>query len=76
METSAEAPRPLRVLRLREVEERTGLRRASIYRRARATPPTFPKPIRLGQNSSGWIESEVDAWLTERISARDAQAAA
>lgn len=63
-----------RVLRLRDVEERTGLKRASIYRRGNAG--TFPKPIRLGANSSGWIESEVEQWLAARVAERDAQAGA
>jgi predicted DNA-binding transcriptional regulator AlpA len=27
---------------------------------------TFPKPVRLGPNSVGWIEREVDAWLQSR----------
>lgn len=73
MDTQQESPRNQRVLRLREVETRTGLRRATLYRRAKEG--TFPKPIRLGGNSSGWIESEVDAWLNERITERDTQAA-
>lgn len=63
---------PLRALRLPEVERRTGLTRPTIYRRAKEG--TFPKPIRLGGNSSGWVESEVSAWLSERVAARDAQA--
>ena len=67
-------PTPLRVLRLREVEERTGLKRASIYRRGKVG--TFPKPISLGRNSTGWIESEVEAWLADLVAQRDAQAGA
>lgn len=65
-------PRSLRgekALRLPEVVERTGLKRPTIYKRARAG--TFPKPIKLGPNSSAWLESEVDAWLSERIAARN-----
>jgi prophage regulatory protein len=26
----------------------------------------FPKPVQLGGNRIGWIESEVDAWLAKR----------
>lgn len=65
---------PLRALRLQEVERRTGLTRPTIYRRAK--DGTFPKPIRLGGNSSGWIESEIEAWLADRVAQRDAQAGA
>ena len=31
----------------------------------------FPKRVRLGQNRVGWVESEVVAWIEERISRRD-----
>lgn len=74
MDKNESKPTPMRVLRLREVEERTGLKRASLYRRAAAG--TFPKPVRLGANSSGWIESEVDAFIADLVVERDAQAGA
>ncbi|PLX39960.1 MAG: hypothetical protein C0608_10345 [Deltaproteobacteria bacterium] len=28
---------------------------------------SFPKPIKLGPRASGWLESEIDSWLQERI---------
>ena len=27
----------------------------------------FPKPIKLGPRASGWLESEINAWISERI---------
>lgn len=30
----------------------------------------FPKRVRLGAGRVGWVETEVDAWLQERIDAR------
>lgn len=71
MEHPIESPRPLRVIRLHEVEARTGLRKSAIYQRA--NDGTFPKPIRLSARANGWIESEIDAWITGHIAARDAQ---
>lgn len=59
------------ILRLPEVERRTGLRRSTIYRRARAGE--FPKPVRVGPTTSGWLESEIDAFLAAAVAARDAQ---
>lgn len=66
---------PLRILRRKQLEDRTGLSRSTIY--ARLNPkstnydPTFPKPIELGagmQNPPvGWVESEVEAWLSAQI---------
>lgn len=31
----------------------------------------FPKPIKLSERSSAWLESEVQAWIDARIAARD-----
>jgi prophage regulatory protein len=31
----------------------------------------FPKPIRIGK-ISGWVESEVDVWIEQRMAERDA----
>jgi len=30
----------------------------------------FPKRIRLGQNRVGWLLSEVEAWIDERLARR------
>lgn len=57
----------LRILRRRQVEERVGLSCSTIY--AAITAGTFPKPIRLGAQSVGWLESEIMAWLRERVAA-------
>lgn len=62
----------LTILRRKQVEARTGLSRSTIYSRINGTrpgehDPTFPKPISLGAKAVGWIESEVDAWITAQI---------
>lgn len=56
-----------RILRLREVEARCGLRRSSIY--ALGSAGVFPTPIKLSERASGWLESEIEQWLAERIAA-------
>lgn len=53
------------IRKLLEVKNTTGLSSSSIYRMASAGK--FPKPIKLGERSSGWIGSEVDQWLDDRI---------
>ena len=55
------------VLRLRSVKDRTGLSRSSIY--ALIADGRFPRQISLGTRSVGWIESEVEDWLVQQISA-------
>jgi prophage regulatory protein len=32
----------------------------------------FPQRIPLSENRHGWLESEIDAWLADRIAARAA----
>ncbi len=53
------------ILRRKQVESRIGLSRSTLYDRIRSG--TFPAPISLGGKAVGWIESEVDAWLTAQI---------
>ncbi len=67
MKATTEAPR---VLRLREVMARTGLRRDSVYRLARHGD--FPRPVKLTKHASGWLESEVSGWIAARAASRDA----
>ena len=53
------------ILRLPKVKERTGLSRSSIY--LYISEGRFPEPISLGARAVGWIEEEIDQWLTEQI---------
>jgi prophage regulatory protein len=56
---------PIRMLRLPDVMQKTGLSRSQIYRLIALG--SFPTQIQLGDRSAGWIESEIDGWLGERI---------
>ena len=57
-----------RILRKPEVQNRVGKSDASIYREEKAG--RFPKRIKLGSNSVGWLESEVEKWIKEKAEAR------
>jgi prophage regulatory protein len=63
-----------RVLKLAEVEAVSGLKRSVLYEKI--AEGTFPAPIALTPTARGWLESEIDAWLDQRIAARDADAVA
>lgn len=56
---------PHTILRLPAVKARTGLSRSTIY--LRISKGAFPKPVNLGLRAVGWLETEIDAWLNERI---------
>jgi len=60
----------MRIIRLRDVMELTGLARSTIYKQVDAG--TFPQPVPLGGRSVGWVEQEVEDWVLARIEERDA----
>ena len=33
----------------------------------------FPAPIKIGENTNAWLESEIDRYLKDRIAERDAK---
>ncbi len=68
---SCAPPPTLRILRLPDVIARVGLKRASIY--LHIGKGIFPKPISLGPRAVGWLEHEIDAWLTARVLMRRGQ---
>lgn len=60
----------LSILRRKQVEKRTGLSRSTIY--LQMQKGKFPEPINLGLRSVGWLEHEIEDWLSGRIRRRDA----
>ena len=58
-------PSGARVLRIKEVIERTGLSRSTVYT-LMASDPTFPKKVRLSARTTGIIEGQLDAWIASR----------
>ncbi len=53
------------VLRLPHVKGRTGLSRSTIY--LRVAEGSFPKPVSIGSRAVGWLESEIESWLSSRV---------
>ncbi|RVL05658.1 helix-turn-helix transcriptional regulator [Sinorhizobium meliloti] len=47
--------------------------RMHIYRLMKAGK--FPKSVPVGSSSIAWLESEIDAWIMERVAERDRNAA-
>lgn len=54
-----------RILRLAQVEQKTGFKRAHLYNLM--SQGKFPKSIRLGVRAVGWDAAKVDQWITERL---------
>ncbi len=57
-----------RFLRLTDVMARTGLSRSAIY--LSISEGNFPQNINLSARSVAWRESEIDAWMQDRINQR------
>lgn len=55
----------MRILRRPEVINAVGLSTATIYRLM--SENKFPKPVKLGARSVGWVETDIQSWLEERI---------
>ena len=53
------------ILRLPTVKSRTGLSRSSIY--LKISQKAFPRQIKIGLRQVGWLESEINFWIEERI---------
>jgi prophage regulatory protein len=56
-----------KLLRLHQVKASTGLSKSSIY--ARISEGTFPKQIPLGPRLVVWVESDIQNWISEQVSA-------
>ena len=55
---------PERIIRCKDVVEKTGLSRSTIWRMEKEK--TFPARISLGKGSVGWRLSEVEVWINSR----------
>jgi prophage regulatory protein len=62
-----------KLIKLKDVTAMTGLSRSHLY--ALAQQGIFPKPVKLTERSSAWVESEVQGWIDTRIAQRDQEAA-
>jgi prophage regulatory protein len=58
-------PTKIRILRLAEVRDVTGLCRSSIYQLQ--AQKRFPQSVKINQRSVGWVEAAVQQWLEEKV---------
>lgn len=59
-----QTPPTRRILRQPSVIGRVGVHATTLYRWWKRGE--FPAPVRLGSNSIGWYEHEVEGWLASR----------
>lgn len=57
----------MKILRDVRVAEKIGCKsRATVWRKAKADPD-FPQPVSISSGITGWVESEVDAYIERKI---------
>lgn len=49
------------ILRLPQVQKKTGLAKSTIYKKI--AEQEFPKPVPLGAKAVGWIEEDINNWI-------------
>lgn len=57
-----------RIIRRTELQTKLRVGRSTIYGWMAAG--LFPRPIKLGPKSVGWIEDEIDQWVLDRMGDR------
>ncbi len=58
----------LKFLRLHHVMDKTGLSRQTIYRMIEIGE--FPQTIKISAHAVGWISTEVDEWMADKLANR------
>lgn len=66
--TNCQKVQSMMIMRLPAVSGVTGLPRSTLYQYMKTNQ--FPKPVKLGVRSVGWVKEEVDAWLAKRMELR------
>jgi|AntRauTorcE11898_2_1112593.scaffolds.fasta_scaffold41705_1 prophage regulatory protein len=62
----------MKLIRIKEVMDRTGLARSTIYKYI--SEEKFPQPTKLGPRTVAWVESEIENWINDLINQRDGEA--
>ncbi len=59
-----------KIIRIKDVVSMVGVARSTIYDWINSKSPrfdsTFPKPIKLGKNSVGWIQHQLIEWIESK----------
>ena len=54
-----------KIIRLYEVESKTGLSSSTIYLRIKEKQ--FPTSVNLGKRAVGWLVSDIEEWIDQRV---------
>jgi prophage regulatory protein len=51
-----------KLLKAKQICEKIGFSLPTLWRKVK-NDPTFPKPFKIGANSTAWDAQEIDAWI-------------
>ncbi|MCB1657504.1 MAG: AlpA family transcriptional regulator [Pseudomonadales bacterium] len=73
-QTVTQAQTTHKMLRMKQLIEKTGLSRSTLYDMmnvdSKRKDLSFPRGIKLTEATVCWLESEVDTWLESKINSR------
>lgn len=62
---------PLTLLRATQVCSKLKISRTTLYAKldksSKYYDPDFPKQLKLGHSSVGWVENQIDQWIMSRL---------
>jgi prophage regulatory protein len=56
----------MQIIRPKRTAEKCGMALPTLWRKAK-DDPDFPKPIKLSESLTGFVEAEVDAYLEKKV---------
>ncbi|GDX04844.1 AlpA family transcriptional regulator [Buttiauxella sp. A111] len=62
-------PENMRLIRIADVMNITGLKKSTIYMKVKSNE--FPTQVQIGSNSVAWVENEVQQWIKGNVKRRD-----
>ncbi|WP_320151434.1 AlpA family phage regulatory protein [uncultured Tolumonas sp.] len=64
-------PNSPKIIRIKDVATMIGVAKSTIYdwtnSKSPRYDPTFPKSIKLGANSVGWMQHQLIAWIESKL---------
>jgi prophage regulatory protein len=66
----------VRILSFEDLRSEKGIPYSKVHLWRLERDGKFPKRVPLGQSRHGWLDSEIDGWITARMAERDGMEAA
>ena len=66
----------MRILSFEDLRSEKGIPYSKVHLWRLERDGKFPKRVPLGQSRHGWLDSEIDEWITARMAERDGMEAA